>query len=53
MIPVIPSGILNVDKPAGITSHDVVDVLRKVLKEIISVFLLMRFQININMSLIC
>lgn len=32
MNPVIPSGILYIDKPAGITSHDVVDVLRKVLK---------------------
>ena len=32
MNPVIPSGILNIDKPSGITSHDVVDVLRKVLK---------------------
>lgn len=33
MNPVIPSGILYVDKPAGITSHDVVDVLRKVLRK--------------------
>ncbi len=32
MNPVIPSGILNIDKPSGITSHDVIDVLRKVLK---------------------
>ena len=32
MNPVIPSGVLYIDKPAGITSHDVVDVLRKVLK---------------------
>lgn len=32
MNPVIPSGILNIDKPSGITSHDVVDVLRKILK---------------------
>ncbi|MEG1705106.1 MAG: tRNA pseudouridine(55) synthase TruB [Clostridia bacterium] len=32
MNPVIPSGILNIDKPSGITSHDVVDVLKKVLK---------------------
>lgn len=32
MNPVIPSGVLYIDKPAGITSHDVVDVLRKVLR---------------------
>lgn len=32
MNPVIPSGILYIDKPAGITSHDVVDVLRKVIR---------------------
>jgi tRNA pseudouridine55 synthase len=32
MNPVIPSGILNIDKPSGITSHDVIDVLRKVLR---------------------
>lgn len=32
MNPVIPSGILYIDKPAGITSHDVIDVLRKVLR---------------------
>lgn len=32
MNPVIPSGILLIDKPAGITSHDVVDVLRKIFK---------------------
>lgn len=34
MNPVIPSGILNIDKPSGITSHDVVDVLKKVLRKI-------------------
>lgn len=30
----IPSGILVINKPAGITSHDVVDLLRKVFKKI-------------------
>lgn len=30
MIPQIKNGILNIDKPQGITSHDVVDVIRKV-----------------------
>lgn len=28
-IPSAPSGFLNIDKPAGVTSHDVVDILRK------------------------
>ena len=30
MVPEIKNGILNIDKPQGITSHDVVDVIRKV-----------------------
>ena len=30
MIPQIKNGILNIDKPQGITSHDVVDVIRKI-----------------------
>ncbi len=37
MIPVVPqikSGFLNIDKPQGITSHDVVDVIRKVFQGI-------------------
>lgn len=29
----IPSGILVINKPAGITSHDVIDLLRKVFKK--------------------
>lgn len=29
MIPQVKNGILNIDKPQGITSHDVVDVIRK------------------------
>lgn len=29
MVPQIKNGILNIDKPQGITSHDVVDVIRK------------------------
>jgi tRNA pseudouridine55 synthase len=29
LIPQIKNGILNIDKPQGITSHDVVDVIRK------------------------
>lgn len=29
MIPQVRNGILNIDKPQGITSHDVVDVIRK------------------------
>ena len=31
-VPQIKSGILNIDKPQGITSHDVVDVIRKIFK---------------------
>lgn len=30
MVPQVKNGILNIDKPQGITSHDVVDVIRKV-----------------------
>lgn len=30
MTPQIKNGILNIDKPQGITSHDVVDVIRKI-----------------------
>ena len=30
MVPHINNGILNIDKPQGITSHDVVDVIRKI-----------------------
>lgn len=30
MTPQIKNGILNIDKPQGITSHDVVDVVRKI-----------------------
>ena len=30
---IIPSGILIVNKPSGITSHDVIDLLRKVFKK--------------------
>ena len=30
LVPQIKNGILNIDKPQGITSHDVVDVIRKV-----------------------
>lgn len=30
MIPEIKNGILNIDKPQGITSHDVVDAIRKI-----------------------
>ena len=30
IIPQVKSGILNIDKPQGITSHDVVDVIRKI-----------------------
>lgn len=30
IIPQVKNGILNIDKPQGITSHDVVDVIRKV-----------------------
>jgi tRNA pseudouridine55 synthase len=29
-IPYVKSGFLNIDKPQGITSHDVVDVIRKI-----------------------
>ncbi len=30
LVPQIPNGILNINKPQGITSHDVVDVIRKI-----------------------
>ena len=30
---IIPSGILTINKPSGITSHDVIDLLRKVFKK--------------------
>lgn len=30
MTPQIKNGILNIDKPQGITSHDVVDIIRKI-----------------------
>ena len=30
MRPQVRNGVLNIDKPQGITSHDVVDILRKV-----------------------
>lgn len=30
LIPQIKNGILNIDKPQGLTSHDVVDIIRKV-----------------------
>ncbi|MDD3304140.1 MAG: tRNA pseudouridine(55) synthase TruB [Clostridia bacterium] len=30
IIPQVKNGILNIDKPQGITSHDVVDVIRKI-----------------------
>lgn len=33
-IPIIPSGMLNIDKPQGITSHDVVDVIRKIFQDV-------------------
>lgn len=33
MIPHIKNGILNVDKPQGITSHDVVNIIRKIFKD--------------------
>lgn len=34
MIPQIRNGILNIDKPQGITSHDVVDVIRKIFPKV-------------------
>lgn len=34
MIPQIKNGILNIDKPQGITSHDVVDIIRKVFQNV-------------------
>lgn len=34
MIPQIKNGILNIDKPQGITSHDVVDVIRKIFPKV-------------------
>lgn len=30
LIPQVKNGILNIDKPQGLTSHDVVDIIRKV-----------------------
>lgn len=30
MLPQIKNGIINIDKPQGITSHDVVDIIRKI-----------------------
>lgn len=30
MVPQIKNGVLNIDKPQGITSHDVVDIVRKI-----------------------
>ena len=30
MVPQIKNGILNIDKPQGLTSHDVVDIVRKI-----------------------
>lgn len=30
IVPEVKNGILNIDKPQGITSHDVVDVIRKI-----------------------
>lgn len=34
IIPQVKNGILNIDKPQGITSHDVVDVIRKVFPKV-------------------
>jgi len=34
VIPQIKNGILNIDKPQGITSHDVVDVIRKIFPKV-------------------
>lgn len=34
MVPQVKNGILNIDKPQGITSHDVVDVIRKVFPKV-------------------
>lgn len=34
IIPQIKNGILNIDKPQGITSHDVVDVIRKIFSDV-------------------
>ena len=33
IVPQTKNGILNIDKPQGITSHDVVDAIRKILQE--------------------
>ena len=30
LIPQVKNGVLNIDKPQGITSHDVVDIIRKI-----------------------
>ena len=30
LIPQVKNGVLNIDKPQGITSHDIVDVIRKI-----------------------
>lgn len=34
MVPQVKNGILNIDKPQGITSHDVVDVIRKIFPKV-------------------
>lgn len=34
MIPQVRNGILNIDKPQGITSHDVVEVIRKIFPKV-------------------
>lgn len=34
MVPQIKNGVLNIDKPQGITSHDVVDIVRKIFPSI-------------------
>ena len=33
IVPQTKNGILNIDKPQGITSHDVVDAIRKIFPE--------------------
>ena len=35
MIPHIKNGIINIDKPQGITSHDVVSIIRKLFPRIL------------------
>ncbi len=34
IIPQVKNGILNIDKPQGITSHDVVDIIRKIFPKV-------------------